>query len=347
MKTPKIAAVQLGQRGPWVGVQGLGCMGFGDLRDHDHALARQALHTALDAGVTLLDTADVYGSGAGETFLAPFIRAHRDEIVVGTKFGRVRRGADDPARRPIRNDRVYITQAVEHSLRRLGVDVIDVYYMHRRNPRVPISESVGAMAELVVQGKVRHLGLCEVSGPELRAAHAVHPITAVQSEWSLFCRDVEDSLVPAAADLGVAVVPYSPLGRGFLTGLFSDASTDLATDDYRNHHPRLTGDNARANAALLTPLRAIASARGITPGQVALAWVQHRAAAHRLSAVVPIPGTRRASRVTENTQATRITLSPTEMTLLEPLAGQVQGDRFTSASHRPPSLENNPTRAPG
>ncbi|MFD8979637.1 aldo/keto reductase [Streptomyces sp. NPDC059564] len=321
-----IGRVELGKGGPAVGVQGLGCMGMSEFYgDTDEAAARATLDAALAAGVTLFDTADAYGRGANEEFLAPFVAAHRDEITLATKFAIER--TDDPRYRGFRNDRAYVRQAVEGSLRRLGVDVIDLYYMHRRDPAVPFSESVGAMAELVREGKVRHLGLSEVTGPELREAYAVHPIAALQSEWSLFSRDVERSAVGAAAELGVAFVPYSPLGRGFLTGAFADASVELSADDYRRHQPRFTGDNAKANAALLAPVREIAAAHGATPAQIALAWVQQRAAVHGLT-VVPIPGTRKPGRVAENTEATRITLSGPELALLEPIAGRVAGDRY-------------------
>lgn len=238
---------------------------------------------------------------------------------------------DDPAKRVIRNDRPYIRQAVEGSLQRLGVDTIDLYYMHRRNPDVPIEESVGAMAELVAEGKVKHLGLSEVTADELRAAHAVHPIAAVQSEWSLFSRDIEKHVVPAAAELGVALVPYSPLGRGFLTGAFVHADKELGSDDFRRMQPRFTGDNAAANAALLEPVRTIAEAHGATLGQVALAWVQQQAAVAGLP-VVPIPGTRKRTRIEENTGATRIRLSAQELALLEPIAGQVAGERYADMS---------------
>ncbi|GLV81384.1 aldo/keto reductase [Streptomyces lavendulae subsp. lavendulae] len=322
-----IERAELGRGGPVVGVQGLGCMGMSEFYgDTDEAAARATLETALAAGVTLFDTADAYGSGANEEFLAPFVAAHRDEITLATKFALERR-ADDPAYRGIRNDRAYIRRAVEDSLRRLGVDVIDLYYMHRRDPAVPFAESVGAMAELVREGKVRHLGLSEVTGAELREACAVHPIAALQSEWSLFSRDVERSAVGAAAELGVAFVPYSPLGRGFLTGAFADAAADLSAGDYRQHQPRFTGDNAKTNAALLEPVREIAAAHGASPAQIALAWVQQRAAVHGLT-VVPIPGTRKPERVAENTAATRITLTAAELALLEPIAGRVAGDRY-------------------
>ncbi|MFH8889064.1 aldo/keto reductase [Streptomyces sp. NPDC017949] len=325
-----IERTELGRGGPVVGVQGLGCMGMSEFYgDTDEAAARATLDAALDAGVTLFDTADVYGLGANEEFLAPFVAAHRDGITLATKFGIER--TDDPHHRGVRNDRAYVRRAVEDSLRRLGTDVIDLYYMHRRDPAVPLAESVGAMADLVREGKVRHLGLSEVTGAELREAYAVHPIAALQSEWSLFSRDVERSAVGAAAELGVAFVPYSPLGRGFLTGAFADASVELSAGDYRRYQPRFTGDNARANAELLAPVRRIAAAHGVTPAQVALAWVQQRAAVHGLT-VVPIPGTRRPGRVVENAAATRITLTPAELALLEPVAAGVAGDRYPDMS---------------
>ncbi|MFF9347331.1 aldo/keto reductase [Streptomyces sp. NPDC014734] len=332
MTDNKIATVELGNDGPRVGVQGLGCMGMSEFYgETDEAAARETLETALAAGVTLFDTADVYGSGANERFLAPFFGAHRDEITIATKFA-IERKDDDPHYRGVRNDPAYIRQAVEDSLRRLDVDVIDLYYMHRRDPAVPFAESVGAMAELIQQGKVKQLGLSEVTGAELREAHAVHPIAALQSEWSLFSRDVERSAVPAAVELGVTLVPYSPLGRGFLTGAFTDAATDLADGDFRKYQPRFTGDNARTNAALLEPVHKIAAAHGASAAQVALAWVQQRARVHGLT-VVPIPGTRRSSRLLENVAATRIVLTDQELALLEPIAGQVAGDRYPDMSN--------------
>lgn len=317
---------ELGKGGPVVGVQGLGCMGMSEFYgDTDESAARATLEAALAAGVTLFDTADVYGRGANEEFLAPFVAAHREEMTLATKFAIERN--DDPHYRGIRNDRAYIRQAVEDSLRRLGTEVIDLYYMHRRDPAVPFAESVGAMAELVQEGKVRHLGLSEVTGAELREAYEVHPIAALQSEWSLFSRDVERSAVGAAAELGVAFVPYSPLGRGFLTGAFADAGKDLTEGDFRQYQPRFTGDNAKANAALLAPVREVARAHGASPAQIALAWVQQRATVHGLT-VVPIPGTRKPERLAENTAATRITLTEAELALLEPIAAQVSGDRY-------------------
>ncbi|AEN09777.1 MULTISPECIES: aldo/keto reductase [unclassified Streptomyces] len=328
--TGRIATAELGRGGPRVGVQGLGCMGISEFYgDTDEAAARDTLDAALEAGVTLFDTADIYGRGANETFLAPFVGAHRAEITLATKFAVQR--TDDPEFRAVNNDPAYIRQAVEGSLRRLGTDVIDLYYMHRRDPLVPLADSVGAMAELVRQGKVKQLGLSEVTGAELREAYAVHPIAALQSEWSLFSRDVERSAVPAAVELGVTVVPYSPLGRGFLTGAFADAAKDLTADDFRKHQPRFTGENARTNAALLEPVHKIAAAHGVTAAQVALAWVQQRADVHGV-AVVPIPGTRKRSRLLENVAATRLTLSAQELEQLEPIAGQVAGDRYPDMS---------------
>ncbi|MEV0490765.1 aldo/keto reductase [Streptomyces atratus] len=330
MTDNKIATVELGNGGPQVGVQGLGCMGMSEFYgDTDESAARETLETALAAGVTLFDTADVYGRGANETFLAPFVGAHRGEITLATKFAIER--TDDPHYRGVRNDPAYIRQAVEDSLRRLNTDVIDLYYMHRRDPAVPLAESVGAMAELVQQGKVKQLGLSEVTGAELREAYAVHPIAALQSEWSLFSRDVERSAVPAAVELGVTFVPYSPLGRGFLTGAFTDASKDLSDGDFRKYQPRFTGDNAKTNAALLEPVHKIAAAHGASAAQVALAWVQQRAQVHGLT-VVPIPGTRKSSRLLENVAATRLTLTAEELALLEPIAGQVAGDRYPDMS---------------
>jgi aryl-alcohol dehydrogenase-like predicted oxidoreductase len=330
MTDGKIAKVELGTGGPEVGVQGLGCMGMSAAygpTDADEA--RATLERALELGVTLFDTADVYGLGENEKFISPFVRAHRDEVVLATKFG-IFRDPAEPTKRAIRNDTPYIRRAVEGSLRRLDVEVIDLYYMHRRDVNIPIEETVAAMAELVREGKVKHLGLSEVTGGELRAAHAVHPIAAVQSEWSLFSRDIEAGVVPAVRELGVALVPYSPLGRGFLTGSFVHAE-DLTSDDFRRTMPRFTGDNAAANAALLEPVRAVAEAHGASPGQIALAWVQQQASSLGLP-VVPIPGTRRRSRVEENTAATRIVLTEDELAVLEPIASKVAGERYADMS---------------
>ncbi|KMS73456.1 aldo/keto reductase [Streptomyces viridochromogenes] len=335
MTDSRIATARLGATGPEVGVQGLGCMGMSfAYGPSDADESRATLERALELGVTLYDTADAYGAGENEKFLSPFFKAHRDEVVIATKFA-LAMDPDDPTKRIIRNDAPYIRQCVEASLKRLDVDAIDLYYMHRRDVDVPIEETVGVMAELVREGKVKYLGLSEVTARELRAAQTVHPIAAVQSEWSLFSRDIEANVVPAARELGVTLVPYSPLGRGFLTGSFAKAE-DLTADDFRRQQPRFTGDNAAANAALLEPIRTVAEAHGATPGQIALAWVQQQAALHGLP-VIPIPGTRKPTRVEENAGATRIVLGEKDMELLEPIAAEVAGDRyadmrFTSAS---------------
>ncbi|MFE2644884.1 aldo/keto reductase [Streptomyces nigra] len=330
MSDGRAGTARLGADGPEVGVQGLGCMGMSfAYGPSDADASRATLERALDLGVTLYDTADAYGSGENERFLAPFFKAHRDEVVIATKFG-LAIHPDDPTKRIIRNDEPYIRRCVEASLKRLDVDVIDLYYMHRLQVEIPLEDTVGLMADLVREGKVRRLGLSEVTAGELRQAQAVHPIAAVQSEWSLFSRDIETGVVPAARELGVTLVPYSPLGRGFLTGSFARAE-ELSTDDFRRGQPRYTGENAAANAALLDPIRAIAQARGATAGQIALAWVQQRAEVHGLP-VVPIPGTRSPARVEENTAATRIELDAAELALLEPLADRVSGTRYADMS---------------
>ncbi|WP_200307462.1 aldo/keto reductase [Streptomyces adelaidensis] len=326
MTDARIAKTRLGADGPEVGVQGLGCMGMSfAYGPSDAGESRATLERALELGVTLYDTADAYGAGENEKFLSPFFKAHRDEVVIATKFA-LAIHPDDLTKRIIRNDPPYIRECVEASLRRLDVDVIDLYYMHRRDVDIPIEETVGVMAELVREGKVKQLGLSEVTGGELRAAQGVHPIAAVQSEWSLFSRDIEAGVIPAARELGVTLVPYSPLGRGFLTGSFAKAE-DLSADDFRRQQPRFTGDNAAANAALLAPVREVAAAHQASPGQIALAWVHHKAARYGLPAV-PIPGTRKPTRVEENVGATRIALSEADMALLEPIAEKVAGDRY-------------------
>jgi aryl-alcohol dehydrogenase-like predicted oxidoreductase len=320
--------VRLGSQGPEVSVQGFGCMGisfaYGPTSDPEEA--RATLERAFELGITHFDTANAYGNGENEKFIAPFVAAHRDDLVVATKFGLGYDPADN-TRRTTNNDPAYIKECAEESLARLGIDTIDLYYMHRRDTRVPLEETVGAMAELVREGKVKHLGLSEVTADELRAAHAVHPIAAVQMEWSLFSRDIEARVVPAAVELGVGVVPYSPLGRGFLTGAFASADKDLDATDFRRTQPRYNGENATANAALLEPLRTVASAHGATLAQVALAWVQQRAAVFA-TAVVPIPGTRTRARVAENAAATRLVLDDEDLALLEPIADKVTGARY-------------------
>ncbi|MGF9564856.1 aldo/keto reductase [Neorhizobium sp. JUb45] len=314
--------VQLGHDGPMIGAQGLGCMGMSEFYGQtDEAESRATLERAVELGISLFDTADMYGLGANEEFLAPFIAKNRDNIVIATKFGYTR-SPENPNDWSIDNRPEFIRAAVDRSLKRLGVDVIDLYYMHRRIDAVPLEESIGAMAELVTAGKVRWLGLSAVSASELRAAHAIHPIAALQSEWSIFTRDIEKDVIPAASELGVTIVPYSPLGRGMLTGqTFAGALTD---DDARQNFPRFSAENREANMQLVARIEDIASARGITPAQVALAWLY--AQSRKLNAkTVPIPGTRKRNRLQENASAATIILSDEEMAALEPLADAVRG----------------------
>jgi aryl-alcohol dehydrogenase-like predicted oxidoreductase len=322
MTETKLDKVRLGADGPLVGRQGFGAMGINTsyYGRTDESEARATLDQALSLGITLFDTADAYGDGANEEFLAPFLAAHRDEVAIATKFGLADR------KKGIVNDPAYIRDAADGSLRRLGVDHIDLYYMHRRDVNVPIEETVGAMAELVAAGKVGHLGLSEVTAGELRAAHAVHPITAVQSEWSLFSRDIETNVVPAAAALGTALVPYSPLGRGVLAGAVPSVQK-LEAGDVRRAMPRFADGNDQANHDLLAPLRAIAAAHEATTAQIALAWLHAQQDVFGLP-VVPIPGTRSRARVVENTAGARITLTADELALLDPVAAQVTGHRY-------------------
>ena len=314
--------VQLGQDGPLTGAQGLGCMGMSEFYgETDKAESRRTLERALELGITMFDTADMYGFGANEEFLAPFVSANREEVIIATKFG-YRRTPENPDDWTIDNRPEYIRAAVDQSLRRLGVDVIDLYYMHRRTPGVALEESIGAMSDLVRAGKVKWLGLSAVSAPELRAAHAIHPIAALQSEWSIFTRDIEEDVVPVAAELGVTVVPYAPLGRGMLTGEgFASSLTDA---DARQNFPRFSAENRAANMQLVKKIEDIASARGVSTAQIALAWLYAQSRKLKVKAV-PIPGTRKRSRLEENAAAATMILTAAEMEALEPLASAVQG----------------------
>ncbi|MBB4933973.1 aryl-alcohol dehydrogenase-like predicted oxidoreductase [Lipingzhangella halophila] len=328
--------VILGSTGLAVPAMGLGCMGLSSgygPADHGESLA--VLRRALDLGVRFWDTADAYGRGANETLLGEFLSGvRRDEVVLATKFGATF-DPDTGAPTGARGDPDFIRQACDASLRRLGTEHIDLYYQHVPDPSVPIEESVGAMAELVAAGKVRYLGLSNLGSGQLRAAHGVHPIAAVQTEWSLFTRHIEESLVPACAELGVGLVPYSPLGRGFLTGQYT--STDaLSADDLRHSYPRFSAENARHNRSLLEPLHEIAAAKGVTPAQVALAWVCQRSRTHGLS-VVPIPGTKRTERLESNVAALDVDLTGDDLAALAPIADQVTGDRFPDL---PPELRS-------
>jgi aryl-alcohol dehydrogenase-like predicted oxidoreductase len=307
-----------------VPVQGLGCMGMSEWygpTNWDESIA--TIHRALDLGVTFLDTADVYGAGHNEVLVGRGIAGRRDEVQLATKFGIDRSGGD--AHRTIRGEHDYVKRSCEASLTRLGVEVIDLYYLHRPPQTAKIEETVGAMAELVADGKVRYLGLSEVSGDLLRRAHAVHPITAVQSEYSLWTRDPETDVIGAMRELGVGFVPYSPLGRGFLTGAVDVSSLDA--NDFRRGNPRFRGRGSERNQAIADTVRSVAGAKGVAPAQVALAWVY--AQQERLGVpVVPIPGTKRVKWLEQNITALDVTLDASELAVLDPLCAQVTGARY-------------------
>jgi len=315
---------QLGHLGPPVSAIGLGCMslGIGEIYssgiDSDDA-AIGLIRRALDVGVTFLDTADIYGDS--ELKVGRAIHGRRDQVVLATKFGFVQTQIGEQERIDGRPE--YVREACDRSLRRLGVDVIDVYYLHRVDARVPIEDTVGAMADLVRQGKVRHLGLSEVSAATLQRAHAVHPIAAVQTEYSLFSREAEDDLLPALRQLGVALVAYSPLGRGFLAGRFRKLE-DLAADDWRRRNPRFQGGAFERNVALADRVRELAAAKGCTPAQLALAWLLTR------EDVVPIPGTSSVERLEENAGAIDVRLTRAELDEIERVSpkGAVVGERY-------------------
>jgi aryl-alcohol dehydrogenase-like predicted oxidoreductase len=281
---------------------------------------------AIDLGINFLDTADVYGPFTNERLVGRAIHDRRDAVVLATKFGNMRSATG--AFLGINGRPEYVRQACDASLQRLGVDVIDVYYQHRVDPKTPIEETVGAMAELVAAGKVRHLGLSEAAPATIRRAHKVHRIAALQTEYSLWSRDPEQELLATCHDLGIAFVAYSPLGRGFLTGRFR-STEDLAEDDWRRNNPRFQGDNLRRNVELVDKVEELARAKGCTPAQLALAWLLSRG-----SDVIPIPGSTRAERVEENAAAVRVQLSPADSASLEPLATNVAGDRYPEGGMR-------------
>jgi aryl-alcohol dehydrogenase-like predicted oxidoreductase len=314
----------LGRSGLTVSALGLGCMGMSyayGAADRTESLV--TIRSALDLGVTFLDTADLYGAGENEKLVGEAIAGRREEVVLATKFGIL----PDPATgRPAGVDGSpgYVRAAIDRSLTRLGVDHVDLYYQHRPDPDVPIEETVGAMAELVAAGKVRHLGLSEASVATIRRAAAVHPITAVQSEWSLFSRDIEAAVVPACRELGIGLVPYSPLGRGLLTGALTSAD-ELATDDFRRTQPRWQADNLAVNLELVGQVRSIAAQYDATPSQVALAWVLARG-----EDVVPIPGTKRRRYLQQNVESLRLALTTEDLDRLSDL--QSVGDRYPDMS---------------
>jgi len=318
----------LGTQGLSVSEQGLGCMGMSEFYGSaDEAEAVATIQRALDLGVTLLDTSDAYGPHTNEQLVGNAIADRRDEVVLATKFGIVR-DRNDPSARGINGRPEYVMSACDASLRRLGLDHIDLYYQHRVDPDVPIEETVGAMAELIDAGKVRFLGLSEAGPETIRRAHDVHPISALQSEYSLWTRDPEDEVLPVLRELGIGLVAYSPLGRGFLTGQIKSPS-DLPDDDFRRHNPRFQGENFRANAALVDRVREIAADKDCSPGQLALAWVMAQGAD-----IVPIPGTKRRSYLEENVAASELSLDADDLARIDEAApaGSATGDRYADMS---------------
>ena len=304
-----------------VSATGLGCMSFVQSTDvADEQVARDVIGAALDEGVTFLDTADIYGKGISETLVGRALAAVRDQVVLATKFGN-RLDRDEPGapERDIDGRPDYVRTALEASLRRLGTDHVDLYYLHRIDSLVPIEETVGALAELVQQGKVRHLGLSEAGPETIRRAHAVHPITAIQSEWSVFSRDIEDEVVPVARELGIGLVPYSPLGRGLLTGAFRTAAD---VPERLKGRERYTGDQLTHNIALAEEVRAVATELEAEPGQVAIAWVLAQG-----DDVVPIPGTKQVDRARSNARSVDVRLSDEQRGRLDVLADSVRGNR--------------------
>lgn len=303
---------------------------YGGAVDDTESLA--TLNHAVDVGVTFIDTANVYGSGDNERLIARLLADRRDEVTLATKFGIQANPAERAAGRvALRGDAAYARQCIDESLQRLQTDVVDLYYLHRRDPNIPIEETVGAMAELVIAGKVRHLGLSEVSAAELRAANAVHPIAALQSEWSIWTRDIEAVIAPAAVELGVGLVPFSPLGRGFLAGRVRSAA-DMGDNDFRRTMPRFAGAALDANQSVVDAVVAVAEEVGATPAQVALAWLRYRADDLGVASV-PIPGTRRAARIDENLASLSVTLTPQQVDSLGAAGDAVTGARYADMSH--------------
>ena len=318
----------LGTQGLTVSAQGLGCMGMSEFYGSaDEGEAVAAIHRALDLGITLLDTSDTYGPQTNEQLVGRAIEERRDEVVLATKFG-ILRDPNDPSVRGVNGRPEYVLHACDASLRRLAVEHIDLYYQHRVDPDVPIEETVGAMAELIDAGKVRFLGLSEAAPETIRRAHAVHPISALQTEYSLWSRDIEEEVLPTIRELGIGLVAYSPLGRGFLTGRFKRPE-DLGEGDFRRHSPRFQGANFERNLELVQRVGELAREHDCTPGQLALAWVMHRG-----KDVVPIPGTKRRTYLEENVTATELTLSAEDLQRLDELApvGVAAGDRYADMS---------------
>jgi aryl-alcohol dehydrogenase-like predicted oxidoreductase len=318
---------KLGTQGLEVSALGLGCMGMSEFyAGRDDAESEATIEHAIDRGVTFLDTADMYGVGRNEELIGRVLRRRRKDVVLATKFGNVR--GEDGSYRGINGRPDYVHQACDASLRRLGVEQIDLYYQHRVDASVPIEETVGAMAELVNAGKVKYLGLSEAAPQTIRRAHVVHPISALQTEYSLWSRDPEDEILPTVRDLGIGFVPYSPLGRGFLTGQIQKPE-DLAADDYRRNSPRFQGENFQKNLALVSEITAIAASKKCTPAQLALAWVLAQG-----DDIVPIPGTKRRSYLDENLGALNVVLTKKDLARIDRALphGAAAGGRYPEAS---------------
>jgi aryl-alcohol dehydrogenase-like predicted oxidoreductase len=319
---------QLGRQGLTVSAEGLGCMGMSEFygsADEGEAIA--TIHRALELGVTLLDTADMYGPHTNERLVGGAIEDRRDEVVLATKFG-IARDPENPTVRGVNGRPEYVLQACDASLRRLAVEHIDLYYQHRVDPDVPIEETVGAMGSLVDAGKVRFLGLSEAAPQTIRRAHAVHPISALQTEYSLWSRDVEEEVLPTIRELGIGLVAYSPLGRGFLTGRIGGAE-DLEPGDFRRHNPRFQGENMARNLELVSRVKQIAADKDCTPGQLALAWVMAQG-----DDIVPIPGTKRRTYLEQNVEAVELALDAEDLQRLDEAApvGAAAGDRYPDMS---------------